>query len=165
MIASALMAAVMALSLPQGGPETAGEAAGRAVHDVCLGLFDGRPADAARLGAAVRTAGLGGAAPDWRIYDAADGAVSIGWDAATTSCQVRVTGPSGAAADLLEEMTGIGWTELQRGAATGDDTAVDVWTGQPQGVDAPLLVVANRWTSDAEPEDGLRMVLVVLRAQ
>ena len=153
------------LALAQDPVNDAGEAAGRAVHDVCLTMFDGQPSDAARLGTLARAQNLSAAGTGWRVPSGGGSTVTIDWMAENNVCQVTVTGPAGSGLDLLPAMAGIGWTAVQSNVQSSPDMAVDVWTGQPQGVSSPLYVVANKWTSSEEPDGGKRLVIVVVRAQ
>ncbi len=163
--AAAALVVVAAPALAQDPINNAGEAAGRAMHDVCLGLFDGQPADAARLATVARAANLTAAGAGWRIPSDGGSTVTVEWMAANNVCQVTVTGPAGSGLDLLPAMSEIGWTAVQSDVQSSPDMAVDVWTGQPQGVSSPLFVVANKWTSASEPDGGRRLVLTVVRAE
>lgn len=156
---------------------TAGQAAGRAMFDFCLPLFGPGPMHADRIGATASLAGLSsapaGARPlgferaqsSFRAPAPSDSMVLAFWVPEAGVCQILVLGPAEAGGDLIAALPQLGWTLRQQGARTGPDTAADAFTAQPRGYDSELLVIANRWVSDREPETPVRLILNMMRTQ
>lgn len=178
LFAAALMAlSVLALPTQAQTPATAGQAAGRAMFDFCLPLFGPGPMHADRIGATASLAGLtaapAGARPlgfdraqaSFRATSPSDSMVLAFWIPETGVCQILVLGPVDAGGDLIAALPQLGWTLRQQGAPTGPDTAADAFTARPRGYDSELLVVANRWVSQNEPEGSVRLILNMMRAQ
>lgn len=175
--AAALALSAIACPAPAQTPETAGQAAGGVMFDFCLPLFGPGPMHADRLSATASMANLTAAPAGARPigFDRAqlsllapsppDAMVLVFWVADPGVCQILILGPAGAGADLVAAMPEIGWAIQQQGVATSEDTAADVFTGQPRGYDSELLVVANKWVSAAEPEGSVRMILNIMRSQ
>lgn len=176
---SAAVLALSALTAPALAqtPETAGQAAGRAMFDFCLPLFGPGPMHADRLSATASMANLttapAGARPigferaqlSLMAPSPPDAMVLVFWVADPGVCQILILGSANAGGDLIAAMPQLGWTPQQQGVPTSEDTAADVFTGQPRGYDSELLVVANKWISAAEPDGYVRMILNVMRSQ
>lgn len=176
---SAAVLALSALAAPAMAQtaETAGQAAGGVLFDFCMPLFGPGPMHADRLSATATMANLTAAPTGARPVglDAAqlslqapsppDSMVLVFWVADPGICQILVLGSAGAGGDLIAAMPQLGWTAQQQAVPTGPDTAADVFIGQPRGYDSALLVVANKWVSDAEPEGSVRLIMNVMRSQ
>ncbi len=161
-LAAALAGPAGAQTLVDTPPGTAGEAAGITLHEFCLPQFDAEGRSPDRVAALAASVGLNDAMGEWVAPSPAGTTVTAAWIEENGVCRVTVTGPAGAGADLLDAMDGIGWTPMQRGVQASEDIMVDVWTGQPQGIPQPVMIAANRWVSDAEPEGGVRLMLNML---
>lgn len=156
---------------------TAGQAAAGVLYQYCLPLFSPGPVHADRIRATADMAQLTpapeGARPmGFPQADAGYIAASPGdtvvltfWVGNPGVCQIVLLGDKGVGDDLLASMNEIGWMPQQQDVPSGPDTVASVWSAQPRGYDNPILVVANRWASEAEPVAGVRLVINVMRAQ
>lgn len=156
------------------GPDVA---AANALYDFCVPLFGPGAVHSDRLSATASMAGLESAPRSARPMglppaqagfvapEARNGQVVVFWVAEPAVCQIIILGPPGAGADLLASLTPTGWTEADRSVPTGPDTVADVWVVRPRGYDQDLLLVANRWTTDAAPRGGVRLVINLMRAE
>ncbi len=177
-----LSAAVLALSamaapgMTQERPN-ADQAAAAVLYQYCVPLFAPGPVHGDRINATASMAQLtpapDGARPlgfpradaGYVAASPGDTAVLVFWIGDPGVCQIVLLGPAGVGDGLLGSMTEVGWQPQQQNVASGEDTAASVWTAQPRGYDTPLLVVANRWTSEEEPVGGVRLVINVMRPQ